>query len=214
MVCTRQQRSKVVIFLSSIVFLILPAVFPLTAAPDSVTNYDIDIDVCLSSYSYIFNESDIKYHESIGDDLPDIKTGVYFGGYMSNKNRLLSFFFNLKNVYSMYEFGCALNPLGNEDSTLISFPFTYDLAYRIGLSERTGLFPFVGGGFDLIRIEYDERPHWQFFYMAETGLEVKYRIWGTTNLKLRISYGVIFLDQVQSGYMHIIKVRFPVPFIP
>jgi len=214
MVYTRRQRSKIVLFLSSIVFLALLGVFPPTAAPDSATDYDIDIDVCLSSYSYIFNESDIRYHESMGDDLPDIKTGVYFGGYMSGKNRLLSFFFNLKNVYSMYEFGCALNPLGNEDRTLLSIPLTYDLAYRIGLSERVGLFPFVGGGLNLIRIEYNNSPQWQFFYMVETGLEVKYRIWDTTHLKLRISYGVVFLDQVQIGYMHIIKVRFPVPFIP
>jgi hypothetical protein len=214
MACTRQKPSKIVLLLSLAAFMILPAVFPLLAASDSITDYDTDVDVCLSSYSYIFNASDIEYHESIGDNLPDIKTGIYFGAYMSGRSRLFSFFFNMKNVYSMYEFGCALNPLGGEDSTMLSFPLTYDLAYRIKLSEKTGLFPFVGGGFNLIRIQYDNQAQWQFFYMAETGLEVKYRIWDTTNLKLRISYGVIFLDQVESGYMHILKVRFPVPFIP
>jgi hypothetical protein len=201
-------------FLSLAVFMILPAVFPLTAASDSIIDYDTDVDVCLSSYSYIFNASDIEYHESIDDDLPDIKTGVYFGAYMSGKSRLFSFFFNMKNVYSMYELGCALNPLGGEDSIMLSIPLTYDLAYKIKLSEKTGLFPFVGGGFNLIRIQYDNQSQWQFFYMVESGLEVKYRVWESTNLKLRISYGVLFLDQVESGYMHILKVRLPVPFIP
>jgi len=175
---------------------------------------DTDVDISMGTFNYFFNPSDKAYEESQGRTLPEIHTGIYFGAYLSTRSKLFTFFFNAKNFYSMYEAGVALNTIGTEDSFVLSIPLTLDLAYRIPVSKRAALFPFAGTGIDFVRTDESDEYVWQFYYLIEMGIELKYSVWRNTYLKVRINYGLVFIDNLESGYMHILKVRFPVPFLP
>jgi hypothetical protein len=213
MAFTQRKRSKYLII--PILITVLTFLFLCEAKPAVINSErDTDIDIAMGTLGYFFNPADISYEESQGHNLPDIKMGIYFGGYMSSKSRLFTFFFNTKNVYSIYEAGVALNSIEEEDYFMLSIPFSFDLAYRIPLGTRLSFYPFAGTGLDFVRIKEGNNTQWQFYYLIETGIELKYSVWKNTYLKLRVSYGLMFIDQLESGYMHLLKVRFPVPFLP
>jgi hypothetical protein len=175
---------------------------------------DADVDISMGTFNYFFNPSDRAFEESQGRTLPEIDTGIYFGAYLSARSKLFTFFFNTKNFYSMYEAGVALNMIGKEETFVLSIPLTVDLAYRVPVSKRVAIFPFAGTGIDFVRTSENDRYTWQFYYLIEMGIELKYSVWRNTYLKFRINYGLIFIDNLESGYMHTLKVRFPVPFLP
>ncbi len=206
-----QKQNKCLFFFALIPLMILLLEINTTDAEGAIVTYDRDIDISMGTYNYFYNKYDREADEG---SLPDIKTGIYFGAYISSKSRLFTFFFNTRNIYSIYEAGFALNRIGNEKHYILSIPFTYDLAYKIPLFKKAALYPFAGTGFDLIRVMDNEKVHWELHYLLESGLEVKYLIWKDTFLKLRVSYGIMFVNQIESGFMHFLKVRFPVPFIP
>jgi hypothetical protein len=177
-----------------------------SSAWGGIANYEPDVDISMGTYNYFFNS---------GDSNPNLKTGVYFGGYLGMKSPLFSFFFNAQNFYSMYESGVAINNVENNDDFILTIPFVYDLSYRIRLfkKKKLTLKPFIGTGFNLVRFDTNGG-NWDLYYLLDTGFEVQYPIWRKTNLKLKINYGIMFVDTVDSGYVHFLRVRFPVPFIP
>jgi hypothetical protein len=174
-------------------------------ASAALSDYDPDIDIAAGTYNYFFNQ---------GDGAPDVHTGIFFSGYMNMKSPLFTFFFNTKKIYTTYEAGLAYNMTGTEGSSIISIPLTFELSYRIPISRRLAVFPLAGAGFDIVDSRYDGRDNWNLYYLFDGGLEVKYNIWRDTFLKLKISYGVVFVETVPSGYVHVLKIRFPVPFVP
>jgi hypothetical protein len=175
---------------------------------------DTDVDIALGTFNYFFNYSDREYEEAQGRTLPDIGTGIYFGAYMSSRSRLFTFFFNARNFYSIYEAGVALNMIQDTDSFALSVPLTYDLAYRLRVGRKSALYPFAGTGVNVVRTKQTDGYDWQLYFLVEMGAELKYALWTNTNLKFRATYGLMFIDNVPSGFMHVLKVRFPVPFLP
>jgi hypothetical protein len=171
----------------------------------AVSDYDPDIDVSAGTFNYFFND---------GDGAPSIRTGIFFSGYLSMKSPLFTFFFNTKNIYSTYEAGLAYNTVESGSYYVISIPATVELSYRIPVFKRLSVYPFVGTGLDTVNNLYNGMNNWNFYYLFDGGLEIKYSLWQDTFLKLKVTYGVVFVDTLASGYAHFIRVRFPVPFIP
>ena len=171
----------------------------------ALSDYNPDIDVSAGTFNYLFNE---------GDDVPDMGTGIFFSGYLSMKSPLFTFFFNSKNIYSTYEAGLVYNEAKSQDVYLISIPATVELSYRIPLFRRWSIHPFVGTGLDTVRGPGNGAAEWDVYYLLDGGLEIKYGLWQDTFLKLKITYGMVFVDSLTSGYAHYIRVRLPVPFIP
>lgn len=213
MACLQQKQNRWKLY----VYLVSPLlILWVTAVQAEILDYDRDrdVDISMGTFNYFFNKNDIELEKIQGGSLPEIGTGIFVGGYISSRNRLLAFFFKTDKLYTIYEAGLAINYINNEDSYILSFPLTADLAYKIPLSRKLALFPYAGTGFDFIRSENNDEATWQLYYLIETGFEVKYSLWSNTKLKMRATYGVLFIDQVESGYMHFLKIRFPIPFIP
>ena len=49
------------------------------------------------------------------------------------------------------------------------------------------------------------------FYEVMSESQIKHV---NTALKVKVSYGIMFVDEIESGFIQFLKVRFPVPFIP
>ena len=195
------------IFITAGYLWILPA-----ALLGAITDYDPEIDISVGIINYMYTPMDLA---SSTTDLPNLKMGYYGGGYLGLKSPLFTFFFNSENVYTTYEAGVAINQIG-DSNYFISIPVTIDLSYRFSLFKKKKflLQPFIGSGVDVIRSSKNNTANWQVHYLVDAGLEIKYFAWKDTSLKIKASYGVIFVDDLDSGFMHFIKVRFPVPFIP
>jgi hypothetical protein len=212
---TQQNQNKI---LRSVYLIALSALIAgfLYSQPKNVfgafTDYDPEIDISLGLINYMYTPIDL---ESPTADLPEIGMGLYGGGYLGLKSPLFTFFFNTENIYTTYEAGLAFNRLGAGD-LLISVPLVVDLSYRLSLFRRKkfALQPFAGTGVDMIGSNRDNTFVWQIHYLVNAGLEIRYVAWDNTTLKIKASYGIIFVDDLESGFMHFIKVRFPVPFIP
>jgi hypothetical protein len=198
----RAAAALAVPLLAAALFVALPAG---RAAYGALSDYEPDIDVSAGTFNYFFNE---------GDGAPDIATGVFFSGYLSMKSPFFTFFFNTKNFYSTYEAGVAYNRVRSDEYYVLSIPATVDLSYRIPLSRRLSVYPFVGTGLDAVDNRYNGTDNWNFYLLFDGGLEFKYGLWRDTYLKLKVTYGVVFVDTLTSGYAYFLRVRFPVPFIP
>lgn len=201
-------------------FLLVPLVF-LTAGYlwilpwtgfGAITDYDPEIDISVGIMNYMYTPTDLA---SPTANLPKLKMGLYGGAYLGLKSPLFTFFFNSKNMYTTYEAGVAVNQIG-ANNYFISIPLTIDLSYRISLfkKKKFALQPFIGSGFDVIRSNENNTTSWQVHYLINAGLEIKYFAWDDTSLKIKASYGILFVDDLESGFLQFIKVRFPVPFIP
>jgi hypothetical protein len=178
----------------------------------AITDYDPEIDISVGLLNYMYTPLDLK---SPTANLPELGMGLYAGGYLGLKSPLFTFFFNSQNIRTTYEAGVAFNQIG-AGNYFISIPLIVDLSYRISLfkKKKFALQPFVGSGFDVVRSSENNDSFWQVHYLVNAGLEIKYFAWDNTSLKIKASYGIIFVDDLESGFMHFIKVRFPVPFIP
>ena len=178
----------------------------------AITDYDPEIDISVGIMNYMYTPRDLA---SPTADLPELKMGLYGGGYLGLKSPLFTFFFNSKNMYTTYEVGIAVNQTG-ASNYFIPFPLIVDLSYRISLfkKKKFALQPFIGSGFDVIRSSENNTTSWQIHPLVNVGLEIKYFAWDDTSLKIKASYGILFMDDLESGFLQFIKVRFPVPFIP
>lgn len=211
MVSIQQKRSK---YLYLVITIIITAVFihlRHDSAEGAIFDYDPDIDISMGMYDYFYTSYDLKTQ---GSSLAEIKPGIYFGGYMGLRSPLFTFFFNSSNIYTTYEAGIALNRVGQSDY-YISIPLIVDLGYSFSFfKKKVAIYPFVGTGFNIVKSAHNNETLWQVYLLADTGLEIKYYAWENTALKVKVSYGIMFINEIESGFIQFLKVRFPVPFIP
>ena len=190
--------------------LIVPAVlllFPLQGAFADLLEYDPEVDISLGTFSYFLGED---------QNGPNIKTGPYLGGYLSMKSPIFSYFFSSENVYNIFEAGFSLNEIEEPSDKyyLLNFPFSVDFAYGISVSPKFSILPFVGAGFGAIvntRYGAEGVPLYTF---VKTGVEIRYLMWDKTHLRVKIDYGISFINEVETGFVPFLRVRFPIPFIP
>ena len=213
MAFTRQKQNKTLSCCA--LFLIGTALFfPLAAnrAAADLILYDPAIDVSMSLYKPLINES---------DRAPDIGMGVYFGGYLSRKSRFFTDYFNAERIYTIFEGGVAINPIQNEDSNYITIPLQVAIACRIG-SAKFSFLPFISVGLNFTFNRYLNDPAYNesfrdgpngAFSMG-TGFELRRTILKYSALRLKFDYGILFDGRVESGYMPYMRLRMPLPFIP
>jgi hypothetical protein len=188
--------------------------FPLTSngAVADLILYDPEIDVSISLYKPLINE---------GDTAPDIGMGVYFGGYLSRKSRFFTDYFNAERIYTIIEGGIAINPIQDEDSNYVTVPIHVDIAYRIG-SGKFSFLPFISVGLNFTFNSYLNDPAYNESFRdgpngafsVGTGFELRRTILTYSALRLKFDYGFLFDGRVESGYMHYMRLRMPLPFIP
>jgi hypothetical protein len=211
MAFTRRKRNRYLgggFLLLGIAVLLIPA-----AAGADLTLYDPEVDVSLSIHRPIFNQGDIA---------PDIRTGLYFGGYFSMKSPFFTDYFNTKRVYTLFEAGLALNPIENESALFITIPLHVSFGYRIGLGPKFALIPFVGTGLHITYNDYladsdyneifKDRPHASG--VISGGLELRWTMMKSSVFRVKFDYGIVFENRVESGYTQYLQVRLPIPFIP
>lgn len=211
MVSIQQKQSKC-LYLITLILII--AAFILRyhgSAGGAIFDYSPDIDISMGMYDYFYTPNDLEAH---GDDLAEIKPGIYFGGYLGLKSPLFTFFFDSSNIYTTYEAGIALNRVG-QSNYYISIPLIVDLGYSFSIfKKKVVIYPFVGTGLNIVKSTYNNETLWQVHILADTGIEIKYLTRENTALKVKVSYGIMFVDEIESGFIQFLKVRFPVPFIP
>jgi len=174
-----------------------------------IINYKPEVDISSGSYSFFFSQNE----KLNGQPAPTLDTGVYAGGYLNLQSPLFSFFFDTEKIHSIYEAGFALNRINGSSAFALSIPVSANLGYMINFTPRFGLIPFLGTGFAFIHLG-DEYSFFPVHYFLCTGLEIKYRLWERTFLKLKADVGVIFASEISTGYAYFFKLRFPFPFIP
>jgi len=202
--CIQQKQSRVIILIV-VIFSTVLLLYPQNLKGD-IISYDPEVDISLGTFSYLTSsESNISY----------IKTGPYFGGYLSMKSPIFTYFFNSQNIYNIFELGFSVNELVSENQSfyIVSIPFSVDFAYKIQLFPKFSIYPLVGVGFSTtLGGNYENQvPIYPFI---KTGIEIKFLIWKDTNLKIKVDYGIAFVDIIETGFLQFIKVRFPIPFIP
>ncbi len=198
------------------VLVLLFALSPLAPAPAhaDLVFYDPDLDISMGMLAY-----DIPGLQVLPENMRvHTQPGPFVGGYFSLQNPLLVNYLHIHNLYNIVEAGIAVNRYerGPETGLLLSFPVAVDFAYRIRLGERFSLLPFVGTGVTLLKV-YDSEDPLRVYPLVKTGLELRYRTAGGSSLKLKLDYGIMFVDdleEVPEGYMQFLRVRLPVPFIP
>jgi hypothetical protein len=182
------------------------------AAAD-ITLYEPNVDVSLAVYHPMISKEDVA---------PDIRTGIYFGGYFSWKSPFFTDYFNTKRIYTIYEVGLALNPIENESALFVTIPLRVSFGYRIGLGKKIALIPFAGTGLHLTYNDsledavyseiFEDRLH--VCGLVSAGLELRWAIMRGGIFRLKFDYGIVFDNRVESGYTQYLMVRLPLPFIP
>jgi len=210
MACIRQKQNKII----TVIIILLSAaglliIFPPTLRA-SLIFYDPDFDISMSCLSYFSGE---------GENNPDIRPGIYFGGYLSMKSPLFANYFKTLRIYNIFEAGVALNEITIDTGTgdrelLISVPLVVDFAYRLNITKKLLFFPFIGAGFTFTHIPNIDENSTNFSPLMTVGAELKYVVTDTTSLKIKFDYGIALDNRTESGIIQFIKVRFPVPFIP
>jgi len=186
--------------------LLLPCVPPVSHA--DIIAYDPEIDVVLGTFSYLTGDE---------PNMPNFRTGPYFGGYLSMKSPIFVYFFDTENVYNIFEAGFAVNEIQEPDKSYysVNIPVSVDFAYRIPLFDRFSILPFVGLGLGLslgtAREEDGPPPLYPFF---KTGVELRYLLWDGTHMRIKIDYGVALVNELETGVLPFLRVRIPIPFIP
>jgi hypothetical protein len=175
--------------------------------------YDPQVDISMSIYYPLFNEGDIA---------PNIRPGIYFGGYFSRRSRFFSDYFNSERVYTIFEAGVAVNPIENEDSLFITIPLHVNFAYRIGRGSKFSFLPFVGTGLNITYNDYLSNPQYNEIFrdrpylgaVLALGFELRWPILKRSALRVKVDYGLVFDGRVTSGYTQFLRIRLPLPFIP
>jgi hypothetical protein len=198
----------IVVLCIGVLFCFLPA----ASRADAIL-YEPEVDVSMSLYMPIINETDVA---------PDIRNGLFFGGYFSRKNRFFTDYFNAEKLYSIIETGVALNPIEGESTTFVTIPVHYNVAYQLPLFGKLSFMPFIGTGFHITYNDYLEdssyrdsfKDHPHINMLLASGFELRWAVLKYGALRLKIDYGLIFDGRVESGYMQYLQIRFPLPLIP
>jgi len=197
-------------FALTILFVCLFAALPFPVFAD-LSYYDPDFDVSMGLFHY--TSKDIEE--------ADVYPGLYFGGYYSGKSFLLTNYFNTKQLYTIYEAGIVQNGIdipdyeneNMEGAVITTIPLHADLAFRIRVTRRFFLSPFVGTGIHFVYCEPAE-DQFRVHPVLQFGAEFRYRLWSRTSLKLKFDYGYAFDSRYETGFIRYLRVRFPFPFIP
>jgi len=204
-----QKRSKRrlirgLFFLIALAFLLL---FPGGGAFSDILAYDPEVDISLGTFSYLMGEE---------QNAPSIKTGPYLGGYLSMKSPIFTYFFNSENVYNIFEAGFSVNEIEEQSSTyyLVNIPISVDFAYRIPVLPKFSILPFVGVGLGLSFNSGGGNTGPPIYTFIKTGVEIRYLMWKDTHLKVKVDYGIAFVNETETGFVPFLRVRFPIPFIP
>ncbi len=176
----------------------------------SLIFYDPDFDISMSYLGYFAKE---------GENSPDIRPGIYFGGYLSMKSPLFANYFRTQRIYNIFEAGAALNEITIDTSTgdrdlLITVPILVDFAYKLNVTKKLLFFPFIGTGFSFTHIPNIDENSTNLSPLMTVGAQLKYLVNDRTSLKVKFDYGIALDNRTESGVIQFIKVRFPVPFIP
>ena len=184
----------------------LTPVFPSRSSAE-ITSYDPELDIALGTFSYLIEDM---------PHMPDFRTGPYIGGYLSMKSPIFVTFFDTENVYNFFEAGFAINELVEENGSfyMVNIPFSVDFAYRVPLFDRFSILPFIGLGLGLSFGTHEGGSGPPIYLFFKTGLELRYLLWDGTHMRAKIDYGVALVDEIESGVMPFLRVRFPIPFIP
>jgi hypothetical protein len=207
---TARLSLAVCLAIAAAAFLVAPP-----AARSDLVFYDPDFDISMGLLTFQNIEG------------TDIQPVVYFGGYFSMKNPIFVNSFNVDNIYNIIEAGFGFTDISFDDGSgstqkelLLTVPFFVDFAYRLRLSERFSLFPFVGSGFVLTDVmersgvSESSDTKAEINPVIKTGIEFRYLTTRRNALKLKIDYGLLFIEDVPDGYIEFVKIRFPFPFIP
>ncbi len=172
-----------------------------------VLAYDPEIDISLGTFSYLMGGE---------QNAPNIKTGPYLGGYLSMKSPIFTYFFNSENVYNIFEAGFSVNEIEEQSAKfyLVNVPISVDFAYRIPVLPKFSILPFVGVGLGLSFNSGGGNDGPPLYTFIKTGVEIRYLLWDETHLRVKVDYGIAFVNEVESGIIPFLRVRFPIPFIP
>lgn len=174
-----------------------------------ISNYKPEVDISTGCYFFFFNHDEKLNSQSV----PQLSTGVYLGGYLNLQSPLFSFFFDTEKVHSIYELGFALNGINGSSALALSIPLVLNFGYMINITPRFGILPLLGSGFTFITLSR-EYPFFPVHYFLSTGMEIRYRLWDRTAVKIKTDLGIIFASELSSGYCYFLRVRLPFPFIP
>lgn len=181
--------------------------YPCIRSFADILEYDPEVDISLGTFSFLG-----------GDDqnAPDIQTGPYLGGYVSMKSPIFTYFFGSENVYNIFEAGLSVNEIRDQYGSIymVTIPASVDFAYRITVLPKFSILPFVGLGlgFTVNTGQQEEGP--TLYPFIKTGVEIRYLLWEGTHLRFKVDYGIAFVNQVETGFIPFLRVRFPIPFIP
>jgi len=205
MVFIQQKLNKYPI-LTIIIFalIVLLSLIPSEAMGD-IAQYDTDIDISVSTFNYMFKES---------DNITDIKTGLYFGLYLSFKSPIFINYFDLENIYNVIELGSSFNEINSTSNYIVSFPLFFDFAYKIAFLKKLSFFPSFGLGFNTVINNDKEHDIMRIDTLVKSGIELKYLVWEETYLKLKLDYGIFFDNTLNSGMGYFLKIRIPFIFLP
>lgn len=172
-----------------------------------ILTYDPEIDMVLGTFSFFGGPE---------KNMPPIKTGPYLGGYLSMKSPIFTYFFNTENVYNFFEVGCSVNEIEEQygSSYIVNVPISVDFAYKIPILPKFSILPFVGFGLGLNFGPRQEGEGLPLYPFIKTGIELRYLMWKGTHMRVKVDYGVAFVNEVETGVIPFLRVRFPIPFIP
>jgi len=195
----QKQNKHFIVIAAAIIFLII--FIPLSLGA-SIYDYNPDIDIALGDYRLI-----------IHDNSNFTISGSYLGILYMMESPLLKNLFSTTNFYGIYNFGAVfLNDKSND--TILFLPIFVDIGYKFQLLKKFEVLPFAGWGLGIIPKDYPETKK-AALLSINIGLLIRYRLWKTTYLKLRIEYGTIFGKQFPDrGYANYFRIVYPIPFIP
>ncbi|MBN2322607.1 MAG: hypothetical protein JXQ30_02635 [Spirochaetes bacterium] len=201
-----KKKNSCTVYGLTLAAILLLASVPSASSADIIA-YDPELDIAFGTFSYLMDDE---------PHMPDFRTGLYLGGYLSMKSPIFVYFFEAENVYNIFEAGFAVNEIVEPDRSfyMVNIPVSVDFAYRIPLFSRFSVLPFVGLGLGLsigTGREGEGPPIYPFF---KTGVELRYLLWDGTHMRIKIDYGVALVNEVEAGVMPFLRVRIPIPFIP
>ena len=194
-----QRQNNLLLIISLVIILAVPLLLEA-----SIYEYNPDIDVSFGNYYLI-----------IHDNGNFIVNGSYMGVLYLMESPLLKNLFSTNRFYSIYNFGITFfNDENNNNNTIIFLPFSINIGYKLQFLKKFELFPFAGWGLGIIPADYSQIKK-SALLSINIGFLIRYRLWNTTYLKLRLEYGTIFGNQFpDKGYANYLRIVYPIPFIP
>ncbi len=183
-------------------FIILVSLIIPFSAMASIGKYNPNIDI--DSGLFILFTKDENRTEPI--------PGGYLGGHLIMESPVLKNNFDIKRIYTIYNFG-ILTLKGPGTTYVLLINGLIELGYNFNLFKNFYILPFAGWGLSIIPIDY-YFIHRNAFLTLNIGLLFRYKIWKDCYLKLKIEGGMLYGSEFENGYTNYIRVIFPIPFIP